>query len=149
MGGKLISTLLVALMLLLCVGAGEAQGVRRMKDRPKRPIKRVSMQGLWGGAHIRLEVNDRGAVVEYDCAHGSIDEQLTLDAEGRFEARGTYVREGGSIRVGIVRPVRPARYEGRVSGGQLNLTVTLTDTSQPAGSFTLTRGSEGRLRKCR
>jgi hypothetical protein len=149
MSSKLISSLLVLLMLPLCVGMRQAQGRKRMKREPKRPIERVVMSGVWGGAHVRLEVNDRGATVEYDCAHGSIDEPLTLDSAGRFEARGTFVREGGSIRVGITRPVRPARYEGRVSGRQLRLTVTLTDTSQPAGAFTLTQGSEGQLRKCR
>lgn len=149
MSSKLISLIVALLMLFSCAGMGAAQGRKRMKHRPRSPIKRVLPQGVWGGAHARLEVNDGGAVVEYDCAHGSIDEQLALDSEGRFDARGTFVREGGSIRVGIKRPIRPARYEGRVSGEQLKLTVTLTDTSQPAGTFTLTRGSVGQLRKCR
>jgi hypothetical protein len=72
-----------------------------------------------------------------------------LDSEGRFDARGTFTREGGSIRVGIPRVRRAARYEGQVSGQRLSLTVTLTDTSQTVGTFTLTRGSEGQLRKCR
>lgn len=120
-----------------------------MKHRPKQAVERVLTIGGWGGAHIRLEVNERGATVEYDCAHGSIDDQLKLDSEGRFDARGTFVRAGGSIRVGIKRVVHPARYVGRVSGQQLSLTVTLTDTSQTIGDFKLTRGSEGQLRKCR
>lgn len=156
MSGKLISALVVvALALLLpvvCAETGQAQRRgRRMKHRPKRSAERVVVvpPGTWGGARIRLDVTDDGATVEYDCAHGSIDARLTLDSEGRFDARGTFVREGGSIRVGINRVVRPARYEGRVSGDELSLTVTLTDTSQPVGSYTLTRGSEGRLRKCR
>lgn len=120
-----------------------------MKHKPKRAVERVVTPGGWGGAHIRLAVTEGGATVEYDCAHGSIDERLTLDSEGRFDARGTFVREGGSIRVGINRVTRPARYVGRLEGRQLTLTVTLTDTSQTIGAYTLTRGSEGRLRKCR
>jgi hypothetical protein len=120
-----------------------------MKHKPKPSVERIVTPGTWGGTHIRLDVNDGGAVVEFDCAHGSIDEQLTLDSEGRFAARGTFAREGGSIRVGIPRVSRAARYEGRVSDGQLSLQVTLTDTSQTVGNFTLTHGSEGQLRKCR
>lgn len=152
MNGKLKRALVVSLLLpLVCVGTGEAQRRRGMKDRPKRASERtVVTPGVWGGAHIRLEVEEKSATVQYDCAHGSIDEQLTLDAEGRFEARGTFVNEGGgSIRVRINRVRQPARYEGRVSGGRLSLTVTLTETSQTIGTYTLTRGSEGRVRKCR
>jgi hypothetical protein len=121
-----------------------------MKDRPKRVSERVVSPGVWGGAHIRIDVEEKGATVHYDCAHGSIDEQLALDSEGRFDARGTFVHEGGgSIRINIKRVPQPARYEGQVSGQQLSLTVTLTETSQTVGTYTLTRGSEGRLRKCR
>jgi hypothetical protein len=120
-----------------------------MKHKPKPSVERVLTTGKWGGAHIRLDVNDEGATVEYDCARGSIDERIEVDPDGRFAARGTFAREGGSIRVGITPVKRPARYEGHFSGGQMSLRVTLTDTSQAVGSFTLARGSEGRLRKCR
>ncbi|MDQ1523913.1 MAG: hypothetical protein QOE47_1837 [Pyrinomonadaceae bacterium] len=151
MNGKLKRVLIVSLLLsLVCVGTSEAQRRRRMKDRPKRASERVVTPGVWGGAHIRLDVEEKGATVQYDCAHGSIDEQLALDAEGHFDARGTFVHEGGgSIRIGINRVRQPARYEGQVSGGRLSLTVTLTETSQAVGTYTLTRGSEGRVRKCR
>ena len=121
-----------------------------MKHRPKRVSERVLTPGVWGGAHIRLDVEAQGTTVQYDCAHGSIEGQLTLDSEGRFDARGTFVHEGGgSIRIGINRVAQKARYEGRVSGERLNLTVTLTETAQTIGTYTLTRGSEGRIRKCR
>jgi len=150
MSSKLISALLVSLMLLLlCVGTGEAQRRRRMKHRPKPASESALTPGKWGGAHISLDVYDGGATVEYDCARGSIDERLRVDRDGRFDARGTFVREGVSIRVGITPVKRPARYEGHVSGQKISLKVTLTDTSQTIGSFTLTRGDEGRLRKCR
>jgi len=149
MSSKFISAFIVPLMLLVCVGAGEAQRRRGMKQKPKRSFERVVKPGVWGGAHVRLDVNDSGATVEYDCAHGSIDGQLVLDSEGRFDVRGTLTREGGSIRVGIPRVRRAARYEGQVNGERLSLSVTLIDTSQAVGTFTLTRGSEGQLRKCR
>jgi len=70
--------------------------------------------GSWGGDHIGLEVSDTGARVEYDCAHGTIDGVLTLDAQGRFDARGAYVRErGGPVREDDRRPARRHATAGR------------------------------------
>lgn len=106
--------------------------------------------GTWGGDHIRLEVRENNADIQYDCGRGEIAGPLTLSRNRRLDLRGTFVREGhGPIRVGQPPVPRPARYEGRIKGKTLTLTVTLTDTSQEIGTFTLTRGHEGRLWKCR
>jgi len=106
--------------------------------------------GVWGGDHIRFEVTGAGASIEHDCAHATIEQPVALDSEGRFDSKATYVVErGGPIRRDRPPPVRPARYKGKVSGDTLTLNVTLTDTDEDAGSFTLTRGSEGRVMKCR
>lgn len=73
--------------------------------------------GTWGGDHIGLEVTDKGAQVDFDCAHGSIDEPLTLDSDGRFGAKGSYAPEGpGPQREDQSGQGRPARYAGRVQG---------------------------------
>lgn len=106
--------------------------------------------GVWGGDHIRLEVSDAGAAVEHDCAHAEIEQPITLDAQGRFDSKATYtVERGGPVRRDQPPAQRPARYAGRVSGDTLTLTVTLTDTDEDAGTYTLTRGSDGRVTKCR
>ena len=108
--------------------------------------------GMWGGNHVRLDVRENGAEVEYDCGRGEISVALTLSKDRRFDVRGTFTREGpGPIRVGRRPTSRPARYEGQIKDATLTLKVTLTDTdpSQDIGTFTLTRGSEGRLWKCR
>ena len=53
------------------------------------------------GDHIRLNVTQAGAKVEYDCAFGTIDEPLLLEKDGTFEAHGIHVYErGGPIRLG-------------------------------------------------
>jgi|ERR1043166_2196014 hypothetical protein len=107
-------------------------------------------KGGWGGEHIRLSVTDGGAEVEYDCAHSTITKPIVLDGDGRFDVRADFVVEhGGPIRRDQPPPVRPARYAGRVEGDTMTLAVTLTDTGESAGNFTLTRGSSGRLMKCR
>jgi len=41
-----------------------------------------------------------------------------------------------------------ARYQGRVIGNRLELTVTLSDTGNVIGTFVLVRGESGYLYKC-
>jgi len=107
-------------------------------------------RGVWGGDHIRIEVEDDNASVEYDCAHGVISGPLKLDGEGHFRARGTHVREhGGPMRDNETPPNHPADYSGSIDGDRMTLTVTLTDSSESVGRFTLVRGSDGNLVKCR
>jgi len=106
-------------------------------------------EGLWGGAGIRMQVTQQGAEIEYDCAHGTISERLRLDSDGRFRAAGTHLRDRpGPIRLGETRKGQPASYIGTVKGETMTLEVTLTAESENIGSFTLTKGREGRLRKC-
>jgi hypothetical protein len=105
--------------------------------------------GTWGGRGIVLEVTDTGATVEYDCAHGTI-ERLEVASDGGFEARGTHTLESiGPTRAGAEPPTRPARYTGRISGDTMTLTVTLTDTMQEVGTFSLGRGRRTRIVKCK
>ena len=60
------------------------------------PPERVA-NGAWGGEHVRLTVHDDGGTIEFDCAHGTLDKPLTLDARGRFEVPGSLVAEGGPL----------------------------------------------------
>jgi hypothetical protein len=122
--------------------------VKKMSDKTEKTARLAT--GMWGGDHIRLSVRADGAAVEFDCAHGTIDEALNVSTDGRLDVRGTFTREGpGPIRVNAKPSARPARYEGSLSGTQLTLKITLTDTAQDAGTFTLTQGSAGRVWKCR
>lgn len=115
---------------------------------PTSPGDRVAA-GTWGGEHVALQVTaDRGRV-EYDCAHGDLAEPLAVDRSGRFDVTGTHTLEhGGPVREDEKPISRPARYAGRVDGGRMTLTVTLTDTGEILGIFTLTQGVASRLTKC-
>lgn len=145
-----------SLMLSLAPDGWSSQKVRSVrkarvvkKVAPKKTIKSVPPE-TWGGEHVRIEFNDGEARVEFDCAHGTITGPLKTDSEGRFALDGTYVREGpGPIRLNAPRVSQPALYSGTIEGERMSLTVTLTNTSQEIGRFTLTRGSEGLIRKCR
>ena len=106
--------------------------------------------GTWGGEHIRMEVTAEGAQLEYDCAHGAIEQKITPDAQGRFELTGTHVREhGGPVRRDEQENKHPARFKGQINDDMMTLTVTESDTDQSVGTFTLTHGQQGRLMKCR
>jgi hypothetical protein len=104
--------------------------------------------GTWGGDHVILEVSEKGAEVEFDCARGQITQPITLDKHGDFDIAGTFTPEhGGPVgRDEAAAPAR-ARYSGHVDGDTMSLTVTLGE--EKAGTYTLTRGSRPILRKCR
>jgi hypothetical protein len=106
--------------------------------------------GVWGGQHIRMEVTDNGAQIEYDCAHSTIDEAIVLNRSGRFDVKGKFTAQhGGPIRRDEEPRSSPVRYVGEANAKTIALTITNTETRETLGSFTLTRGSEGRLMKCR
>ncbi len=105
--------------------------------------------GAWGGDHVALTVEDTGARVELDCAHGTVDHALQADSDGRFDAAGTYVREhGGPIRQGEPEDSSPARFTGHVDGRTLKLTIAV-EGGDTLGPFTLVLGKAPRLMKCR
>ena len=116
---------------------------------PKNIIKTVPAE-TWGGEHVRIEFNNVEARDDFDCAHGTITDPLKTDPEGHFALNGTYVREGP----GHHSPQRTAcgptsRYSGTIKGEEMSLSVTHNNNSQELGTFTLTRGSEELIRKCR
>lgn len=105
--------------------------------------------GVWGGQGISLEINDSGAEINYDCAHGTITGKVIPDREGKFTAKGFHVREhGGPVREEEKADGQPVTYQGSIEGETMTLTVTLSETKETIGSYTLTRGKSGRIRKC-
>ena len=59
--------LLVSVVLFISVAA-TSQNMERIPT------------GVWGGQHIHIEVGEKSARIEYDCANGVIDGPLTVDA---------------------------------------------------------------------
>ena len=133
--------LLVLVSLILLIAASAV-------SKPKK-MQHVA-SGAWGAPHIRINVAQRSATIDYDCANGTIDGPLTFDSKGRFSWRGTHRREGpGPIRVGSESDGRPAIYTGSIKGDTMTLTVKLTDTNEVVDTFTLKRGGAGRVFKCK
>jgi len=109
----------------------------------------TKIEGLWGAEHIELIAESDWVLIEYDCARGTINSALIPDSDGQFDILGTYTLGGGPVNLNAPPPdAQPARYQGRVIGNRLELTVTLTDTGDVIGSFVLVRGEPGYLYKC-
>lgn len=144
---------LVAVVLITaCLGlscAGQMNPSRPAQSGPAAPTKAVP-NGEWGGEHIRMEVNDSGAVIEFDCARGSISQRLELDDNGRFKVQGIYMAQtpapagvdGGSTASGV-----KATYTGTLSGSSLRLEVFIEGQDVPR-TFDLVQGDQGHLAKC-
>ena len=126
-------------LLLLVACASNPGGASRLERVPN---------GEWGGEHARLTVADAGGTIEFDCAHGSLDEPLRLDGSGRFDVKGRLVAEGGPVRKDEPESSRPVRYSGASDVQRMSLQVTL-EGGESAGSFSLTKGGPARLFKCR
>ena len=129
--------------------AAESAGRSGSDPDVKQDGENSMAAGMWGGAHVRLEVSDGGeGKIEFDCAHGSI-EKIALDRAGNFNARGLFVQErGGPVREGEKKEGQPARFSGKVAGKTMTLRVVLTGADEEVGTFTLTHGRGARLTKC-
>lgn len=133
--------LLVIVSLVLLITSAAASRPRKMQRLHP---------GSWGGPHIRIDVEPRSATIDYDCANGTIDGPLTIDSKGRFTWRGTHNREhGGPIRIDEQSNGRPAIYSGWIKGDTMTLTVKLAGSDEVIDTFTLQRGSPGRVFKCK
>jgi hypothetical protein len=116
---------------------------------PARAESRSLAAGLWGGEHVRMEVSRGGARLEYDCAASMIDQPIILDAAGRFTAKGFYTPERGGPQGNAQAAAVRAQYVGRVRADVMRLMVTLENAKEPVGVFTLRRGYDPLLTKCR
>jgi hypothetical protein len=106
-------------------------------------------RGEWGGAHISMNVGERSATIEYDCAHGEIAGPLSTDGQGKFELRGTFTPErGGPVRADESARSQPATYSGEIKGNTMTLKLKVGDSDE-AESFELEKGKAARLVKCK
>jgi hypothetical protein len=155
MFSRLATVMMIVLAppLMLTFLARDCGGQKKRTSGQSSKVKSTmegAKTGAWGGEHISLDVDAQGGRVEYDCAHGTIDQRIVPDARGHFDLRGTHVREhGGPVRKDETADSHPARYAGQIKGDTMSLTVTETDTKEVVGTFTLVYGQQARLMKCR
>lgn len=127
--------IIVGLVLLIPIGA-KTQKMERIPT------------GNWGGLHINLVVGTRAATIEYDCASGVIQGPLVVDRDGNFNLRGVHrIERGGPIRADEKPNEVPATYTGSIKGNTMTLNLKLGDSD--VETFTLEKGKEGELFKCK
>jgi hypothetical protein len=141
--------ILLALSLILAVVSQAGSCGKASAGHAPGEAGQGASAETWGGEHVRADVGDDAVSFEFDCARGRADGPLALGRDGTFDLRGYFIRErGAAASAGQDEGRRPARYSGRVRRETMTLTVTLTDTREEIGTFTLTRGHAGRLTKC-
>lgn len=130
---------------------------QKSKRKKKRKAKQKTMDtklvavptGIWGADGIILNVEENGVTIQYECADGQIEQSLKMDEQGNFETNGIHSpQRPGPIRVDAKQARQSARYEGKISGGTMTLKVTLTETLEVIGEFTLERGKTPRMTRC-
>lgn len=104
-----------------------------------------SIAGTWGGENAGLIADDTSAHVHIGCTWGDVHQDIVPDARGLFNVPGEHDITAYPIERGILHP---ARFSGRVVGGLMTLTVTLTDTAVTLGPVQLTYGKEPRMGPC-
>ena len=101
--------------------------------------------GTWGGDNAGLIVTDTDVHVHIGCTVGDAVGPIHPDADGRFEATGTYNVDAYPVDRGIIHP---ATFTGQIIDQTMTLTVTLTDTARVLGPVTLTYGKEPIMGPC-
>jgi hypothetical protein len=135
---KALFSFMVLFILVLCV---VVMVYSRKVDRIPR--------GEWGGTHISMNVGERSATIEYDCAHGEIPAPLTIDGDGKFELRGTFTPErGGPVRADETQRAQAAIYSGTIDGNTMSLTLKVAGSDETE-DFKLEKGKPGKLVKCK
>ena len=107
------------------------------------PITQVA--GTWGGDNAGLIVSNADVHVHIGCTLGDAVGPIRPDADGRFQANGTYNVTAFPIDRGIIHP---AQFTGQITGQTMILTVSLSDTARVLGPVTLTYGKEPVMGPC-
>jgi hypothetical protein len=101
--------------------------------------------GTWGGDNAGLIVSGTDVHIHIGCTLGDAVGPIRPDANGQFEANGTYNVDAYPVDRGIVHP---ARFTGQITGLTMTLTVSLTDTARVLGPVTLIYGKEPKMGPC-
>ena len=106
------------------------------------------MIGSWGGDRVNAHFNTTGAVFEYDCAKGLINQPVTRDSAGGFKVRGTHenYRPGPDL-VDQAPSLKSAAYQGVVVDTVLTLTVRI-DGDPELHTYRLEKNRNIKLARC-
>lgn len=111
------------------------------------PAVAAPLSGSWAGDRISLTTNPNGARIIADCADGYINGPLSPDDGGQFSAMGSFaVHQPGPQLADEVAPAPMTRFDGRLNGNRL--TLTITDPDGTRRSFDLVRDHHLKPLRC-
>ncbi len=146
----------LTLAMLACsfimAALAQTKSCRNMKAEtpPQTKNERTdkALVGVWGGKSALLNIHEKGAGLDLACAHGSIEQPITLDSNRAFDLPGIYEQESFGPQVEGENKSQPARYTGNVQERTLTLTIKLTRSGETIGPMTFNFGKMTILHKC-
>jgi hypothetical protein len=132
---------------VLMVVLGVASGTAEHKKQQKSSTPMSSLQGDWGGPHIRMNITGTGATLELNCETATISEPIKANENGEFEAKAAISSDGPGPTKVSESDSRPITIKGKVEGDKLHVEVRFDDQHEPE-TYDLIRGAKSRLTKC-
>jgi len=103
--------------------------------------------GNWGTNKMTISISLKRIKINYECAHGEINEPLVLDKNGTFNVVGTHIQESGKD-LGKGEVSEPVRYQGEFKNNELKISVTNVNTGELIISTTLQKNPNKHVLKC-
>ena len=120
-----------------------------MKKRMTKPLQVDLQPGVWGGPGIVIVVGKRSSRIELDCSVGEIPKTFRISKSGSFRLVGTYTRRSfGAVQRDSPSETRPAVFEGKVTGEQMNLKILIAKSRELIGSYILHAGESPEMARC-
>lgn len=124
---------------------------RNLKISARRKMLQTKLVPVsnWGGSGIRISIEQKSVKIGYACADGEIVGRLKVDSRGNFKANGFHIRQRpGPITLDDKSQRQPARFEGKIVGKTMTVSIILTETGENIGNFELKRDVAVRLQRC-
>ena len=161
----LLATVFAAVFFAAAAACGKAAGTgqNEFRDQPEPVISSVNSEankmelwgggdvkpGNWGGPGISMVVEKGSVSVEFDCASATISSRMKTARDGKFAVNGLITRDRpGPVRLDAMPKAEKVRFEGKVTGKQMTMTVKFVDSGEVIGKYTLEQDKPARLRRC-
>lgn len=127
-------------------------------NKRKKTVKKQKMNkknsneipsGIWAGDGINFFIEKSTAKIEFDCGEGEISQKMSIDEKSFFSLKGFYsARYPGAIRVNLPPKRQAARYEGKITGTQINLRIIAEESGEIIREAVLKKTKTAGIRKC-